>query len=184
MEEKNEQPTLMNHIIKWGLIVGGVSITLTILLYAVDYTLMVQLKTLFALLMVYFGIATYAGIDYRKSVGGYLKYGKAFVHGFGIFAVSGLIATIFSFILYNVIDTELPQKLTDASIENTRQMMENFGTPEDAMDKAMADAKASTEKQFTPAGQALSFLSILFFSAIMALISAIFVKKNEPEEVL
>jgi hypothetical protein len=182
MEETTEQPTLMSHVIKWGLIVGGVSITMTILLYAIDYTLMVQLKTLFGLLLVYFGITIYAGIDYRKSVGGYLPYGKAFIHGFGVLAVSGLVATIFSFILYNVIDSELPQKLTDASIENTRQMMEGFGADEAAIDKGLEDARERTAKQFTPVGQLIGFASILFFSAFMALISALFVRKNEPVE--
>jgi hypothetical protein len=180
MEPTNEQPGLFNHVIKWGLIVAGVSITMTILLYVLDYTLMVQLKTLFALLLVYFGITVYGGIDYRKSIGGFLPYGKAFIHGFGVLAVSGLVATIFSFILYNVIDTELPQKLTDASLENTRQMLEGFGTPEDAIDKAMEEGRKSTERQFTPVGQLIGFATILFFSALMALISALFVRKNEP----
>ncbi|MBK8290734.1 MAG: hypothetical protein IPK96_07035 [Flammeovirgaceae bacterium] len=78
MEEEKEESTLMNHIIRWGLIVGGVSITITVLLYAIDYTLMVQLKTLFGTLLVYLGLTIYAGIDYRKSVGGYLKYSQAF----------------------------------------------------------------------------------------------------------
>ena len=180
MEETIEQPTLLKHAIRWGLIVGGVSIGLTTLLYIIDYTLMVQLKTLFTLLAIYLGFVIYAGIDYRKTVGGFLSYGKAWQHGFVILAMSGVVATIFNFVLYNLIDPELPQKLTDASIENTRAMMERFGAPEASMDQALAQARESTSKQFTPAGQALGFLTILASSAIVALISALFVRKNEP----
>jgi hypothetical protein len=183
MEQNAEPVALKNHVIKWGLIVGAVSITLTILLYVVDYTLMVQLKTLFVLLLIYLGITIYAGIDYRNGVGGFLPYGKAFIHGFLVLAVSALIATLFNMVLYNVIDSELPQKLTDASLENTREMMSNFGAPEDAIDQAIEDARSRTENQFTITGQLIGFASILFFSAIMALISAIFVKKNQPVEV-
>ena len=183
MEENAESVSLKNHVIKWGLIVGAVSITLTILLYVLDYTLMVQLKTLFVMLLIYLGITIYAGIDYRNGVGGFLPYGKAFVHGFLVLAVSALVATIFNFVLYNVIDTELPQKLTDASLENTREMMVSFGAPEEAIDKAIEEGRGRTESQFTITGQLIGLASILFFSAIMALISAIFVKKNQPVEI-
>jgi hypothetical protein len=174
-------PTLMQHAIRWGMITAAVSIILTMTLYVIDYTLMVQLKFLFVALAVYFGITIYAGIDYRNSIGGFLAYGKAFQHGFLILAVSGLIATFFNILLYQVIDPELPQKLVDASMENTRAMMESFGTPEEAMEEAMEKAKESTAEQFTIVGMAKGYIYIAIFSAIMALISAIFVRKNQPE---
>jgi len=174
-------PTLMSHAMRWALITAAVSIICTMLLYVIDYTLMVQLKVLFVMLVIYFGITIYAGIDYRKSIGGYLSYGKAFQHGYLILIISGLIASVFSQLLYHVIDPELPQKLVDASLENTRAMMEGFGTPEDAIDDAMEKARESTEKQFTLAGAAMGYVSILVVSAVMALITAIFVRKNEPE---
>ncbi|MBX2901460.1 MAG: DUF4199 domain-containing protein [Cyclobacteriaceae bacterium] len=182
MTQNAEPVSLQNHVIKWGLIVGVVSIICTILLYVIDYTLMVQLKSLFVMLLIYLGITIYAGIDYRNTMGGFLPYGKAFVHGFLVLAISALLATIFSFVLYHVVDTDLPQKLTDASLENTREMMEKFGAPEDAIDKAMEDAKSRTASQFTVTGQLISYVTILFFSAIMALISALFVRKNQPVE--
>jgi len=182
MIQTEEPVTLQSHVIKWGLIVGAVSIVLTVLLYVVDYTLMVQLKTLAVMLLIYLGITIYAGIDYRNNIGGFLPYGKAFVHGFLVLAVSALLATIFNMVLYNVIDTELPQKLTDASLENTREMMVSFGAPEETIDQALEEARGRTESQFTITGQLIGYASILFFSALMALISAIFVKKNQPVE--
>jgi len=182
MEQTTEQPTQMSHAIRWGLILGVIAITFTILLYAIDYTLMVQLKFLFIFLFIYLLYTIYAGINYRNSIGGFLPYGKAFVHGFILLAVSALVATIFNFVLYNVIDTELPQKLTDATLENTRSMMQSMGAPEDTIDSELAKAQERTANQFTPGGQALGYVFILVFSAIMALISAIFVRKNEPVE--
>jgi Mn2+/Fe2+ NRAMP family transporter len=177
-------PTLMSHAIRWGGITAAVSVILTMLLYAIDYTLMVQLKILFIFLAIYIGIVIYAGIDYRKSIGGFLSYGKAFQHGYLIYIISGLIATVFSMLLYFVIDPELPQKLTDASIENTREMMIGFGAPEDTIDNALEEAKEATAKQFTVTGIALGYLRILVVSAIMALISAIFVRRNQPVEIM
>ncbi|MBL7871049.1 MAG: DUF4199 domain-containing protein [Cyclobacteriaceae bacterium] len=182
MEETNEQPTLMSHVIKWGLIIGGASITMTVLLYAIDYTLLVLLKVFFTMLLVYLVLTIFGGIEYRKSVGGYLKYGQAFIHGFGVLALSGLIATIFGIILYNVIDPELPENLTKASLENMREMMIGFGAPENAIDEAIAKEEVKAADRYTISGQALGYLIILIASAFMALISALFVRKNEPVE--
>lgn len=183
MEETKEQPNLMKHAIRWGFIVSAVSIFLTVSLYVIDYTLMVQLKFLFLFLAIYLGIVIYAGIEFRKSIGGFLSYGKAFQHGFIILAVSGLIATIFAMLLYHVIDPDLPQKLTEASLENTRVMMEKFGAPADAIDKGLADAEERTKNQFTISGQLMGYVFILIFSAIMAAIGAFITRKNEPVEV-
>ena len=144
MEENTEPtPTFMNHVIKWGLITAAVSIILTMLLYVIDYTIMVQVKFLFISLAIYLGITIYAGIDYRKSIGGFMPFGSAWKHGFLVLALSGLVGTLFSLVLYNVIDPELPEKLVDASIENTRAIMENFGAPEEAMDEALEKARVA-----------------------------------------
>ncbi|CAN5591579.1 hypothetical protein BH10BAC4_BH10BAC4_20660 [soil metagenome] len=182
MEETTEQPTLLNHALRWGAICAAISIFFSIMLYVIDYTLMVQLKFLFIFLLVYLGITIYAGIEYRNAVGRFLSFGKAFQHGFLVLAISGLIATLWNMLLYHVIDTELPQKLLEASMENTRTMMEGFGTPPDQIDAALAQAEERAKNQFTFGGQALGYVFILIFSAIMALISGLIVKRNEPLE--
>ena len=175
-------PTLFRHALKWAIIMGIVSILYSIILYVIDYTLMVQLKMLFIALAIYFGIVIYGGIEYRNSVGGYLSYGKAWQHAMIVFALSSLITSVFNLLFYTVIDPELPAKLTDAAVENQRAMMQSFGAPEDSIDQALEQARKSTSEQFTPWGMTKGYFFILIVSAIMALISSIFVKKNEPVE--
>jgi hypothetical protein len=182
-ENTTPAPTLLNHALRWGMITAAISIIITMLMYAIDYTLMIQLKILFISLAVYLAITIYGGIDYRKAVGGFLPYGKAWQHGFLVLAISGLVATIFSLLLYNVIDPELPEKLVDASIENTRALMEKFGAPADSIDDALDKARDQTANRFTMSGILLGYVQIAIFSAIMALISALFVRKNQPEMV-
>ncbi len=97
MEETKQQSTFLSNVVRWGLITGGVSIVFSIVLYVIDYTLMVQLKVLFIALAIYLGLAIYGGIDYRKSIGGFISYGKAFQHGFLILAISALVATLAPF---------------------------------------------------------------------------------------
>lgn len=180
MEEK--ETTLFQHAIKWGLIAGGISITLTCVMYAIDYALLANWKTGIFFFAMFIGLAIYAGINYRNEIGGFLSYGKAFQHGFVLMAVSGLISTIFLILMYNVIDPELPQNLTKVGMENAQKMMEGFGMPADQMDKALEDAQKRMEKQYTISGSALGYGIGLIVYAVLSLITAIFVKKNEPEE--
>jgi hypothetical protein len=174
-------PTMLSNAFRWAMICAAISIIISMAMYAINYEWMVQLKMLFISLAVYLGVTIYGGIDYRNSIGGYLGYGKAWQHGFLILAISGLVATLWSLILYTVIDPELPEKLADASIENTRAMMDSFGMSGDALDDAMDQARDKVADQFTIVGIFKSYLTIVFFSAIMALISALIVRKNEPE---
>jgi hypothetical protein len=182
-EPEVNTPTLMNSALKWGLINGAVGIALVILFYIIDYTWLVSFKLLGVALVVTIGIIIYGGIEYRNLNGGYLSYGKAWQHGFIMLAVSGLMATIFNFILYTLVDPELPGKLTEAAVENARGMMENFGMQEGPeMDKAIAQTETDTAARFTPFGIAKGYLFQLIFSAVFALITAIFVKRNPPVE--
>ena len=183
MEDKDtKQTTLFQNSLKWGLIVGGISIALTCVLYAVDYALLANWKTGIVMFVLFIGLAIYAGMTYRKEIGGILAYGKAFQHGFILFAISGLVSTIFTIVLYTVIDPELPAKLTEVALQNAQAMMENFGMPEDQMDKAMEDARKRTENQFSTSGLAMTYGIGLIIYAVLALITALFVRKNPPDE--
>jgi hypothetical protein len=179
--EGAELESPVKNALRFGAIIGVVSIGITVLLYAIDYALLAQLKTLFILLAVYIGLVIYGGINYRKQIGGYLSYGKAFQHGFVSLVVAGLIGTVFSFILYNVIDTELPQKLTDATVENTEAMLRGFGTPEDQIETQMEKVRQETPERFTALGLVKQFGWGLIFNAVLAAITSIFVRKKEPE---
>ncbi|MCE2997823.1 MAG: DUF4199 domain-containing protein [Cyclobacteriaceae bacterium] len=180
-ESTTPKVSLAQHAAKWGAIIGGGSIVLTLLIYIVDYTLLADWKMI-VLLLVFLGLVIYAGINYRNQIGGFLPYGKAFQHAFITFAVLGIVSTAFTVILYTVIDSELPAKLTEVALENTQKMMENFGVPEDQMDKAMEDAKERSADQFSAFGLVKGYGFALIFYAILSLIGALFVRKNEPVE--
>ncbi len=183
MEEK-DTPTLIQHALRWGLIVGAISIAITCVLYAVDYAMLANWKTGILMFAILIGVTIYAGVNYRNEIGGFIPYGKAFQHGFVLMAVSGLIGTAFTMLLYTVIDPELPAKLTDVAIENAEKMLQGFGIPPDQMDKAMEDARRRTENQFSIKGIGMSYGIGLIIYAVLSLITSIFVKKNPPEELI
>ncbi len=182
--EETEAPSLFQHALRWGLIVGAISIALTCVFYAVDYAMLANWKMGILVLVVLIGLTIYAGISYRNETGGFLAYGKAFQHGFVLMAVSGLLSTAFTALLYTVIDPDLPAKLVDVAMENAAAMMQSFGMPEDQMDKALEDARARTVNQFSVSGLGMAYGIGLIIYAVLSLITSIFVRKNPPDEVI
>jgi len=183
MENQTASPTLINDTVKHGGILGIISIALTLVFYVVDYALLADWKVGLFSFAIFIGYAIYAGIGYRKEIGGFLSFGKAFQHGFLIFAISALISTIFNILLYTVIDPELPAKVTEVAVENAEKMMEGFGMSGDAMDEAMAKTRKDTEERYTIVGLAMGYVWALIGCAVFALITGAIVKKKEPEAI-
>ncbi|HZY79452.1 MAG TPA: DUF4199 domain-containing protein [Cyclobacteriaceae bacterium] len=181
-QEEEKTPTLVNHALKWGIISAAAGIVITAILYAVDYTMLASFKALGVLIVVGLGIVIYAGIEYRKLIGGYLPFGQAWQHAFVVFVISGVISVIFQLLLYNIIDTELPEKMADAIVENTRSMMENFGAPADQIDTQLEKVKTDSLARFTMLGMIKGFGFQLIFYAVFALIIALITRKNPPVE--
>jgi hypothetical protein len=179
-QETQAPPTLINHAAKWGLISGAISIFLVVVIYVVDYTMLAKLSILAVFILLALGIVAYAGIDYRKQIGGYLSFGKAWQHNMVVFLVSGVIGTIFNILLYTVIDSELPTKMADAIVDNTREMMENFGAPADQIDEALEKTRTDSIERFTAFGMVKGFAWQLIGYAIFSCITALFGRKNPP----
>jgi tetrahydromethanopterin S-methyltransferase subunit G len=177
----SQEPSLVQHAIKFGAIMGGIGFALTLLLYAVDYSLLADWKVGLLTFAVYIGIVIYGGINYRNQIGGFMPYGKAFQHGFIALAFGGLIGVIGNIIVYTVIDPELPQKVADIAIENTEKMMERFGAPADKIEESMAQVREDMPKKFGAVGQLIGFLWGLIIYAIIAAISGLIVRRNKPE---
>jgi len=182
MENQNEQSGLIKHAVRFGVITGIATIVFTILLYVIDYSLMVNWKIALVFLALFIGLVIYAGIAYRKEVGGYLSFGNAFLHGYILLIVGGILGTIFSIILYTVVDPELPQKLTDVVIQNTEEMMQSFGAPEAKIDEQLDKMKVDMPKDFSALGQIKKFGWGILINAVICLITGAIVKKNQPVE--
>lgn len=181
-ESESPQVSIYTHAAKFGAILAAISIVCVILFYVVDLSMLGNWKFLLLAIVLGIGITIYGGIKYRGEVGGYLPYGKAWVHGFVVFAVSGAISTVFNIVLYTVIDPDLPAKLTEVIIENTSAMLRNFGTPESTIDTTAEAMRAEMANQFTAVGLLWAYVKNFIWIAIIALITALFVRKNEPIE--
>ena len=170
-----------NHAIKSGLMVGVISIVVTLLLYLVDPTMLAAMWVGITIFVVILALVAYFGIQHRKEVGGYMAFGKAWVYSMQVFIVAGILGTVFNILLYNVIDPELPGIIADKAVENAESMMRNFGMPEDQMDEALDKAREDTINRTSVVGSLTGFLWGLIVYAILSLITGAIIKKKEPE---
>lgn len=172
--------------IKSGLLLGAISIAITMLVYVIDTELMV--KWWFGLLSLGLSIflVSYFGIKYRnEETDGFLSFGKAYVYSFTVIVVSAIVSTLFTFLLYSVIDPELPQTLSDASYEQSLEMMRSFGADPDSIDDETLDKmREQSDKQFSIPGLAKGFIWVIVGCAIISLITGAIIKKKEPENEL
>ncbi len=176
-----EQPeSIYKNAIKQGGILGAIAIALTTIFYVVSISFMGSLKFVLLVFAVYIGYVIYSGIDYRKNTGGYLGYGQAFTHGFILLAVAGFAGLLFGLLLYQVIDTELGEKITEAIITNTQDSMRNFGAPEDSIEVQISKMREEMPTNFSAIGQIKNYFTGLIWNAILVLITSLFVRKNEP----
>lgn len=181
MKENTTTPTLVNHGARWGAILAGVTIVLVMLLYAIDYTLMAGFTFIIMATLLGIGMVIYAGINYRNQIGGYLPFGKAYLHGLLVFAVAGLISTAFNFLLYFVIDPDLANNMTEAIISNTENTMENWGAPQESIDQTIEKMREDMPQNFTALGLIKGYFTGLIWYIILSLITGLIVKKNQPE---
>jgi len=184
MENQDEAPpSIYQHAIKFGIFLAGISIALVAVVYIVDLSIMATFKFLALAILIGLGFVIYAGISYRNSIGGFMPYGQAFIYCIICLAVSGLISTGFNILLYHVIDPDLPKNLSDAIMANTEDTMRNWGAPEEAIDKALAQMEEQRETQFSVGNLIIGYFKACIFYAIIALITALIVRKNKPETI-
>ncbi|WP_420582200.1 DUF4199 domain-containing protein [Reichenbachiella sp.] len=168
--------------IKGGLIVGLISIILSMIIYAIDASIMVDLKfTLFSFALSIF-LYSYIGKKYREDhLEGFISFGDAFKFLF----IAGLIGAIlngaFSILLFNVIDPELPEILTDQVLKNTESLMETLGVPAEEMDEALEKTEKDMADQFSVGGILRGSWAWALGAAIIGLICGAIVKKKRPE---
>ncbi|HNP19124.1 MAG TPA: DUF4199 domain-containing protein [Fulvivirga sp.] len=141
MEENIEMPTTKSIVMKWGPILGLISIGLILI------TALGELQRSSA--MNWIGIIPTIAIiylahkEYKDTGDGFMSYGKGLGLGTLIVVVSSLISSIFFYIYIKFIDTNYVQILKDiqlegmqeqgmgdAQIEQAMKMSENFMTPE------------------------------------------------------
>lgn len=167
--------------LKHGLYLGILMILLTAIMYAVNLDLMTKwwLNIILFAIILTFGIVS--SMKSRKLLNGFITFKQAFSSYFITVAIGVILSTIFSIILFNVIDPEAAEVLKEKIVQTSVQMMENFGAPKSEIDKAVA--AMNEQDQFSVISQLKSIAWQLLVYSVIGLIVALIVKKSDPNTV-
>ena len=172
MEEKPR--SLSQNALYFGLITGAALVVYSLILYLSGQYMNKTLGYFSFILLV--GGMVYGTLDYRKkNMNGFLTYGKAFSSCFLIGLFAGIIAAVYSFVFAQFIYPGYVNEILDKTRES--MLSSGGGMTEEQIDTALE----YTRKFTSPVMMAVMTLVIYpVFSAILSLIIAIFLKKEDP----
>lgn len=162
-----------------GLFLGLAMVVFTTIAYAVDLNLFTKW---------WFGIGTMAlvvafgcvsGIRNKKAAGGFLGFKDTFVSFFITAIIGILISTLYSVLLFNVIDPDAKTVITENVIKYTVEMMQSFGTKPSDINKIIDEMKNTDSFGF--AGQAKGMVWNILIYSIIGLIASLIIKRDKPQ---
>lgn len=167
--------------LRYGLILGFVHIAINLLMYMIDKELMVSFWPGLIILTISITIIVMP-IKQYKHENGNLLFKEAFLIAMITMAGSGLIGTVFTYILHNFIDPELSGFIKEQTIQKTVTMLEKFGTSEEDIARTIEDM-SKQDFGFSASRVGTQFLWAILFSTIPAsIIAAIMRTKQKPFE--
>jgi len=181
-ELMEKKPTLLQHTLMYGAILGIVSIIMSLIMYIAGY-MPINLKRIMLTAVISIAITIIfvsAGMkSYRdKVLEGNISYGQAFVAGLLIVVFSAVLASIYNLIFNLVIDPDYMNRVMEATRNWTYDMMNNMGAPEGQIEDAMErfDRQQANMSHLKTLMQGIIWSVV--FGAIISLIVAAFVKKS------
>jgi hypothetical protein len=170
---ENQQKSIGANALIFGAVTGAALIVYSLLLFILNLYMNTFLGYLNYVIMV--GGMVWGTLQYRKQQSnGLLSYGKAFTSSFLIGVIASVISIIYFFIYIKFINTGLITEM----LEQTRLKMEAKSA--DISEEQMEKALAITAKFMQPGWMVVfGLLMYLFFSAVFAALTSIFLKKED-----
>lgn len=165
-----------------GLILGLILVAFNLLIYLINPLLLANWWLGFGIIALYFVALLISGFSIRRAEGGHITLGKAFLSVFVVGMIISALTTLYSILLFTVIDPQLPDLLVEEMVNNMLDMFARFDMPMEEVEKALGEAEDDMRSAYSIGKQLLSFLTSAFGIAIGALIVGAIVKRNPPAE--
>lgn len=154
-----------------GLILGLVGIVYNLVIYFLDLTLNKSVTYIFLVLSVF--LLYYFIRSYRDNyLHGNITYGQSVGAGVIIFLYYSIIAAVFTYILYKIIDPGLIDKTLAMAEE---QMIKSGRVPEGSVETAMSFQRKFMRPEIIAP---FSILGTMIYGTIISLIVSIFTRKE------
>lgn len=169
----------MGHNLKYGLLIGGISVVFNLVLLLIDYQLLLGSWITIIPFLINLVVLFVAGFELRKLYEGYLPFRDAFLSTLSIIAIGLAIGTLYNMLVYNVFAPDVAAELREEVVNQTAALLENIGMEDDDIDAAMMQAEATNP--YSVQNLLIGYFSNLLGGAVLALIIAAIVKKKKPD---
>jgi hypothetical protein len=163
--------------LSYGLIAGLIICIITLLQYLggldmyfspVGYTSYLVVVTM----------AVLAALKVRRSNEGFLEFRDALKITFTVFVIALLLQTIFTYVLFNFIDTDFRDAVSHEALNRTEQMLRKFGTSDSDIEE-LIEAERNKD-QFSLGRIMLGFAVTAIVCFIFCLLISLIVKRSKP----
>ncbi|WP_067148555.1 DUF4199 domain-containing protein [Pseudotamlana agarivorans] len=164
----------------YGLYLGALLSFLTVIIYAVNLDLFVNVYYGFSLyfIVIIFGIITVAKV--KANYNGFLSFKNAFTSYFITILIGLTISSLVSFVIFNFIDPEAAEILKTKTIDMLANTLEGLNTPVDQIDEMVEKVESQNMFSIGNVFQSL-VVNYLIPLCIIGLIVAAALKKSNPE---
>jgi hypothetical protein len=164
--------------INFGVISGIIGVAVTTIMYLIDLKLFVNMWIGFGMLAVWIVIGCVLLSKSKKENHGIMTFKEGFTTYFLSAVIGILISTTFNIILFNFIDTEARETLTEHLLDMQVGMLEKFDAPQEKINEAIKNGKENA--QFSVKGQLLGIFQSMIGAIIFGLILAAIFKSKSP----
>ena len=170
---ENKPKSLSANALTYSVIAAVIMIIYSLLLYIFDLNMNQWLSLVSYVILI--AVTIWGTLEYRNKVlGGYISYGKAFGSTFLIGLFASIIMAIYVYVFFAFISPGSVQEIIELGRE--RMMESNPNMSDEDIERAL-DMQAW---MMTPVGMAIyGFISQVIVTAIICLITSIFLKKED-----
>jgi len=167
------QESTFKMALKPGLIIGGISIAISLVLWATISDIEMRQKFGYVTWLVIAFLYHFYTKSYRENnLNGAITYGKAFTYMFYITILTSLLSIVYAYALFTILDPGMVEVIREQAAE---KMYQNPALTQEQIEQAIDMQNV----WINPAVMTISaFFGSLFFGTILSLVVAIFVKKD------
>jgi len=164
--------------IKYGVIAGLIMIVILLLIYFAGVNKLATMLPGVVYIPLIF-LMIWGGVTARRELGQFSGFGQAFLTVFIISFTATMLFDSFHYVLYAVIDPQIPVIVKQKMIDDTSELMEKFGASDEKTEEALKKIK---EEDITPGlvRQLETYATSAVIGAIFSVLIGLFV--NRPDE--
>lgn len=162
--------------ITYGVYLGILLILMSVVYYVTGNTFASSAQWVSYALMI--GGVVFAQLGYKKVLGGTMTYGQALGVGVLTMLFASIISSIYTYLLYSVIDPSLQEQMR---IFTEEKIIQQGNVPDEQLDMAI---EVATKFQKPALMAIFGVLGGTFIGLIISLITAIFTQKKPTDDII